>query len=295
MPCIQCEYNVKTLPATGVCPECATPVIDSLPGGKRICTNCGNGQPRSQGETCGKCGTVLPPWPEITAPSGTTAPAPVATPQAQGGFANWLRNHPLADKRFAFFIFCLIPVQTLFAYNFGTLQAYVDRAFRGTWIGTNFEAATNLNALLIFVLVPIVTAFTQKFKVYNMMIVGTLIMAVPTFLLAMATNLGTLAGFIIIMTIGEAIWQPRFLQYAAQIAPEGRTGAYMGVAQLPWFLTKIIVPVYEGWFLQKYCPRQGELNTQRMWLIFGCIAIVTPILLTLAKPWIGRNMKTHST
>jgi POT family proton-dependent oligopeptide transporter len=41
------------------------------------------------------------------------------------------------------------------------------------------------------------------------------------------------------MTIGEAMWQPRFLQYAAEIAPEGRTGAYMGVAQFPWFLRLI--------------------------------------------------------
>ena len=52
------------------------------------------------------------------------------------------------------------------------------------------------------------------------------------------------------MTIGEAMWQPRFLQYAAEIAPEGRTGAYMGVAQFPWFLTKVLVPLYSGLMLQ---------------------------------------------
>ena len=29
----------------------------------------------------------------------------------------WLANHPLADGKFFFFIFALIPVQTLFTYN----------------------------------------------------------------------------------------------------------------------------------------------------------------------------------
>jgi MFS family permease len=206
----------------------------------------------------------------------------------------WLAVHPLANAKFFFFIFSLIPVQTLFAYNFGTIQAYVDRAYRGTWIGTNFEAATNLNSLLIFVLVPMVTAMTQKRKVYNMMILGTLVMSAPAFFLALGTNLVTLAGYIVVMTVGEAMWQPRFLQYAAQIAPEGRTGAYMGVAQFPWFLTKIIVPLYEGWFLQRYCPQTGAIQSQTMWLIFGCIAVISPILLVLAKGWAGKDMKTTS-
>ncbi len=212
----------------------------------------------------------------------------------RGGVVRWIAAHPLANARFFLFIFCLIPVQTLFAYNFGTIQAYVDRAYRGSWIGTNFEAATSLNSLLIFILVPIVAAMTQKRKVYNMMIAGTLVMALPTFLLAMGTNVYTLAGYIIIMTVGEAMWQPRFLQYAAQIAPEGRTGAYMGVAQFPWFLTKIIVPLYEGWFLQTYCPREGTMRPQSMWLIFACIACVTPVLLLLARSWVGRDFKTKA-
>ncbi len=99
------------------------------------------------------------------------------------------------------------------------------------------------------------------------------------------------------MTIGEAMWQPRFLQYAAEIAPEGRTGAYMGVAQFPWFLTKMIVPVYSGWFLQHYCPEPGKgvPQTGRMWLIFGTVAMMSTVLLILAKGWLGKDFKTkHS-
>jgi len=174
-------------------------------------------------------------------PEGGAAPSPEAAAPA-GVLANvgqWLRNHPLADPKFACFIFSLVPVQTLFAYNWLVLPQYVNRAFAGTWVGARFEAATSLNALLIFLLCPLVAALTTRTKVYSMMILGTAVMAAPTFILALGPTVPGLFGFILVMTVGEAIWQPRFLQYAAEIAPEGRTGAYMGVAQFPWFLTKI--------------------------------------------------------
>ncbi len=217
-----------------------------------------------------------------------------AKPKEPFSLIKWLKNHPLADPKFAFFIFALIPVQTLFAHNWLTLPMYVARAHRGTWIGDHFEAATNFNPILIFILVPIVAAVSQKRKVYNMMIAGTAVMAAPTFLLALGPSFWTLLGYLVLMTIGEAMWQPRFLQYAAEIAPEGRTGAYMGVAQFPWFLTKVITSLYSGWFLAHYCPAEGQTNTQTMWLIYGFIAVCSTVLLVLAKGWLGKDFKTKA-
>lgn len=226
------------------------------------------------------------------APASAPAPATVSA-----RILRWLREHPIADPKFAFFIFCLMPVQTLFAHNWLTLPLYVNRAFSGSWVGDRFETATNLNALLVFVLCPIVAALTTKTRVYSMMIVGTAVMAVPTFLLALGPTVWGLFTFIVVMTIGEAIWQPRFLQYAAEIAPEGRTGAYMGVAQFPWFLTKTIVPLYSGWFLSRYCPDPATgkpLDTQTMWLIYGIIAMSSTVMLILGRGWVGRNFKSKA-
>ena len=205
----------------------------------------------------------------------------------------WLANHPLGNTKFFFFIFALIPVQTLFTYNWLILPQYLERAFEGGFISDRFEIFANLNPLLIFIAVPIVTAITMKKKVYNMMIIGTFVMAAPAFLLAFGTNIYTLLGFLFIMTIGEAMWQPRFLQYAAEIAPEGRTGAYMGVAQFPWFLTKVIVPLYSGFMLQRFCPAEGARDPESMWLFFALIAMISPILLIVFRGWVG-DLKTTS-
>ena len=146
----------------------------------------------------------------------------------------------------------------------------------------------------MFIFVPIITALSYKRKVYNMMILGTFVMAAPTFLLAIGPSPWTLGAYILIMTLGESMWQPRFLQYAAEIAPEGRTGIYMGVAQFPWFLTKMIVPLYGGWFLQTYCPQEGEINTETMWFIYALIAMSSTVMLVLAKPWVGKDFKTKA-
>jgi POT family proton-dependent oligopeptide transporter len=205
----------------------------------------------------------------------------------------YLKNFPLRDMRFLFFIFILIPVQTLFAHNWLTLPQYTSRAFDGI-VGDNFEFFVNLNPILIFVLTPIVTALTLKQSTYKMMIIGTMIMALPTFILATGPSFYTLMAYLLIMTVGEALWQPRFLQWVAEIAPKGMTGIYMGIGQFPWFLTKIITALYSGWFLQNYVPAdtpKDQLNTEYMWLIYGFIAIITPIGLLLARKWMIKGFK----
>jgi len=195
-------------------------------------------------------------------------------------------DHPFNNGPFVFFVFILIPVQTLFAHNWLTLPYYINRSFGGTWVGDWFEFFTNINPLLIFILAPLVAALTAKANVFKMMIVGSLVMAAPTFLLALPPNPILLLSYILIMSIGEAIWQPRFLQYVAELAPEGKTGIYMGIAQFPWFMTKMVTGFYSGWFLSNFIPQMGPQNPQTLWFIYGLIAMISPVALLMTARWI---------
>jgi proton-dependent oligopeptide transporter, POT family len=208
----------------------------------------------------------------------------------------YLKNFPIRDYRFMFFIFILTPVQTLFAHNWLTLPQYFSRAFTGT-VSDNFEFFVNFNPILIFVLTPVVAALTARKSTYSMMIAGTLVMGLPTFLLTLGPSLPTVFAYLIIMTLGEAMWSPRFLQWVAEIAPKGMTGIYMGIGQFPWFLTKVITSLYSGWFLMHYCPDgvpPSEMHTETMWFIYGLIAVVTPIGLWLAKGWMVKGFATKA-
>ncbi len=215
------------------------------------------------------------------------------------GLAVWefLRHrpdHPFRDSRFTFFIFILIPVQTLFAHNWLTLPYYLDRAFRGGIVSQYFEFFGNLNPIIIFFLAPIVAGLTARANIYKMMIIGTLVMALPTFLLALGPNMWLFLTYVLLMSVGEAMWQPRFLQWISEIAPEGKTGAYMGIGQFPWFLTKMITGFYSGFFVAKYLPRPESglpIHSEPMWLIYGVIAMVSPVALILAKGWMQGGMR----
>jgi len=236
------------------------------------------------------------------ATTGRLAVAPWMTYIAAAGLAalavfEFLRvrpDHPFRDGRFTFFIFILIPVQTLFAHVWLTVPYYLDRAFRGSVVSDYFEFFSNINPILIFILAPIVAGLTARANIYTMMIIGTLVMALPTFLLVIGPHLVPFLAYVVLMSIGEAMWQPRFLQWIAEVAPPGKTGLYMGIGQFPWFLTKFVTGLYSGYFVATYIPMPETglpSNTEVMWFIYGLIAMISPIALILARKWMMAGMK----
>lgn len=192
---------------------------------------------------------------------------------------------PFSDPRFMFFIFMLLPVRTLFAHQWLTLPGYVLRAYDQA-IADRMEWIVNwINPGIIFFGAPILTALTKKQHVYKMMIIGTLVSAVPTFMLCAGPSLALLISYLVIFSIGEALWSSRFLEYASELAPPGRTMQYMGIANIPWFIAKVTTGLYSGWMLNKFCPETGAKHTEYLWLIYGLIAMLSPIGLIVARRW----------
>jgi MFS family permease len=210
--------------------------------------------------------------------------------QPLGAVVDWVRSNPLANARFSFFIFILFPVQTLFAYQWLVMPQYVTRAFSQI-VADNMESIVNVaNPLIIVLGVPVITAMTRKVSVYRMMIIGSLVSALPTFFFCIGPTFPLLMAYIILFSLGEAMWQPRFLQLAAEMAPEGRTGAYIAYANIPWFLVKAMAGLYTGRMMATYCPADGPQNTETMWLIYGVIAMISPIGLILGSKWVQKGL-----
>ncbi|MGE0493501.1 MAG: MFS transporter [Vulcanimicrobiota bacterium] len=206
-------------------------------------------------------------------------PAALETGQAAevgGGF----------DSRFIFFIFILLPVRTLFAHQFLTLPNYVFRTFP-TEISDRFEWLMGINPPIVLVLVPLFTLWTRRVRIVDVMIAGTGLTAVTTFCLAGPPSLRNLLIYIVLFSVGEAMWGSRFLEYVAEIAPPGRLGAYMGMAGIPWFCAKFTTGLYSGWMLEHYLPLGGPGRPEVLWLIYACIALVTPLGLVAARRWLA--------
>lgn len=216
------------------------------------------------------------------------------TGRGMGAVVAWLRGNPLANPRFTFFIFILLPVQTLFAYQFLVMPQYVTRAFSQI-VADNMESVVNvINPLIIVLGVPIITAVTRKVPVYRMMVIGALVSALPVFLFVLGPKFPLLMTYFVLFSLGEAMWQPRFLQFAAELAPKGRTGAYIAYANIPWFMVKALAGLYTGRMMERYCPADGPQNTETMWLIYAFIAMISATGLILARKWVLKGWHAAS-
>jgi MFS family permease len=174
------------------------------------------------------------------------------------------------------------------------MPTYVLRAYPPA-IADRMEWIVNwVNPIIIFFGVPIFTALTKRFHVYTMMIVGTAVSALPTFLLCAGPSLSTLLGYLVFFSIGEALWSARFYEYASELAPEGRVAQYTGFALIPWLVAKATTGLYSGTLLSKYVPEGGPEHSSTLWFIYGVIATMTPVGLVLARSWVMRGTRSAS-
>lgn len=203
-----------------------------------------------------------------------------------------LRSLPILDSRFMAFIFVLLPVRTMFAHQWLTMPHYIMRCFPDA-VGARYEWFQGLNPLIITFAVPLVAAMTRKVNVISMMIVGTVVSALSTFILATTPDVTLLITYILVFSLGEAIWSSRFFEYVAELAPAGQVGAYMGLAGIPWFLAKFTTGLYSGTMLEHFIPEQGAQDSGTLWAIYGLIALVSPIGLLLIRKWIRKPAKVQ--
>ena len=202
-----------------------------------------------------------------------------------------LRALPFLDARFLFFIFILLPVRTLFAHQFLTLPDYVVRCFPAH-VGARYEWFQGLNPLIIVIFVPLFAALTRKVNIITMMILGTAVSALTTFILVPGPNLTTLILYVVFFSLGEAMWSSRFLEYVADLAPAGQVGAYMGLAGIPWFLAKFTTGWYSGAMIARFLPEGGPQDSGTLWLIYALFACLSPLGLILGRRWVQRGVKT---
>jgi MFS family permease len=199
----------------------------------------------------------------------------------------------------------LVFVRLTFYVFHVMFPTYAIRVF-----GDDFPVASifgSLNPAMIIFLVPLISVLTAKVRSYTMLIIGTTISAASVFLcflpdrIAMAigdTWMGTwifdywleapvgnqdpflvsLVVFIIVFTVGEAIWSPRLMQFSAEIAPRGKEGAYIALAILPYFMGKIGATMMADLLTTQYFSQEMVVfpNHEMAWFWIGAMALISP-------------------
>jgi MFS family permease len=171
-----------------------------------------------------------------------------------------------------------------------------------------------VNPALIIVLVPLVGACTQRVAAYKMVTVGSMVSAASVFIMALPPVwfeplangwLGNLLGhwwlgvkgpihpyylmiflYVVVLSVGEALWSPRLYKYTAAVAPRGQEASYMAMSMLPFFVAKLLVGTLSGLLLSWFCPENGPRHSEVLWLVIALMTLITPVGLVLLRPFI---------
>lgn len=173
-----------------------------------------------------------------------------------------------------------VNLKMIFRYLDASLPKYLVREF-----GEDVPKGTiySINPGMIIFLVPLISAFTSDWQPYDMIHYGSYISALSVLPLVLSTTIWSAAAFVAILSLGEAIWSPRFYDLTVSMAPEGREGTFVAMGSAPMFLAKFPVGLLSGYLLQQYCPEEGPRQSQTMWGIIFAMTISSPILLTMCQ------------
>lgn len=214
----------------------------------------------------------------------------------------------------------LIFVRLTFYIFHLMFPTYAIRVF-----GADFPVASifgTLNPVMIIFLVPLISALTVNVRSYTMLLWGTGLSAASVFICFMPESLASsladswfgvwvfdywleaplgnqdpfmmsLVVFIMVFTVGEAIWSPRLMQFSAEIAPRGKEGAYIALAMLPYFLGKAGAGVLSEQMTTRYFNADQVIfpNHEIAWIWIGGMAAISPLGLLIFRGVFARREK----
>jgi len=184
---------------------------------------------------------------------------------------------------------------------YATMPKYVLRM-----IGEGASPAwyANINPLIVFIFVNIITSFMKKKQAIHSMVIGMLIIPVSALIMASGNLIrsGTVPGLhpvafmmivgIALQAIAECFISPRYLEYFSLQSPKGEEGLYLGFSQLHSFFSSLIAFISSGFLLEKFCPNpklftsqkayeEATANAHYIWYVFVGIGLISSIALLI--------------
>ncbi|HAT55220.1 MAG TPA: MFS transporter [Lactobacillus sp.] len=113
----------------------------------------------------------------------------------------------------------------------------------------NYSLLWTLNGLIIVALQPLVTRWSEKFKIENVIVVGITLFAISFFMLIFARAYWMFVITMIVLTFGEMIGHPALPAWIAVKAPASEAGRYQGFANMAIAFGRALGPLFGGFML----------------------------------------------
>lgn len=189
----------------------------------------------------------------------------------------------LASKTFwKFFslIALLSIVKSMFFHLNATLPTFM---FRELGPGAHFGYVLAGHQLVLIISTPLLTILTRFFKPYTLLVCGSFITALSAGIFLFGSSYWTISTFAVVISFGEAIYAPRLIDYTLQVSPKGKEGIYLGISNVPNFLSLLITGVSSGILLATVCPQDDNERCTEIWFWIGGYSLCSCLMLVGLK------------
>ena len=189
--------------------------------------------------------------------------------------------------RFAAFSIAILPgCAVLRNLDGGIFPKFMVRTFGPTVPKGTIYA---LNPLVDLVAAPYFGRKLRSRKHFGLIRVGLTIASLsPFLLLAVGPTLGSVVAFVLVLTLGDALYNPRLLAYWMAVAPSGQEGSFSGLSAGIAFLAELPAGFIGGRLLERYCSETAYeergaagCDSRSLFGALGAFAALTPLLLWL--------------
>jgi proton-dependent oligopeptide transporter, POT family len=197
----------------------------------------------------------------------------------------------LRDSRFWYFVLLSLATtgaKSIYRYLDSLYPLYMQRAPYPVEHPEAMPYMTLLllNPLLACLLTPLFSIAATRWRVhpFDIILLGCLISAVAPFLMIIVQYWAVII-FVVILTVGEALWNPMLQRYTNEFCDPGTEGMFFALATVPLFAAKVISGSLTGLLLNSFCTITDCQRGWIVWLIIGCITATSPLLLITTCKW----------
>ena len=160
----------------------------------------------------------------------------------------------------------LSVVKSMFFHLNATLPIYMNREIGP---GAHFGYVLAAHQLVLVVSTPLLTILTKYTTPYTLLVIGSLITSMSVLMFIWKASYLTISIFTIIISFGEAIYAPRLIDYTLHVAPKGKEAIYLGISNVPNFLSLLITGITSGILISMLCPSGDTQRCSEIWFWIG--------------------------
>jgi hypothetical protein len=238
---------------------------------------------------------IAPPSPKMMHSRGGAATAAEAVQVALEAFAELRRTACTARfVRYTAFSIAILPGHSVLRnLDGGLFPKFMLRTFGPAVPKGSIYA---INPLLDLLAVPLLSQRLAHVEHFPLVRLGlSIAAAAPLLLVALPATLATVVAFVLMLTAGDALYNPRLSAYAMDVAPLGKEGAFAGLSAAVAFLAELPAGLLGGWLLDRHCSAASYdalgphgCDARSLFGSLGAFALLTPLALW-ATPWLLRE------